>query len=169
MPSALSGGGPGRGASANVVPLVWMPGWNSNQVITKFQDEINGHLRGGDPGVRLFEAADGGEYFRLEFEAVTGTGLRVLPLHHIFGSEELSAKSAPVAERMPPNYAALNARELARLGLAAGQGVRLVWNGSSLSLPVRLDDSLPDGGIGLPQGLPGMPVITELQLQVEQA
>jgi NADH-quinone oxidoreductase subunit G len=70
---------------------------------------------------------------------------------------------------MPPNYVALNARELARLGLAAGQDLRLAWNGSSLSLPVRLDDSLPDGGIGLPQGLPGMPVIAETQLQVEKA
>ncbi|HXG29671.1 MAG TPA: hypothetical protein VNJ47_12600, partial [Nevskiales bacterium] len=170
---ALTGPGNGRTETAptrpNIVPLVWMPGWNSNQAITKFQDEINGHLRGGDPGVRLFDAAEGGEYFRLEFEAATGAGLRVLPLHHIFGSEELSAKSAPVAERMPPNYVALNARELARLGLAAGQGVRLAWNGSSLSLPVRLDDSLPDGGIGLPQGLPGMPVIAETRLQVEKA
>jgi NADH-quinone oxidoreductase subunit G len=155
-------------AHQNVVPLVWMPGWNSNQAITKFQDEINGHLRGGDPGVRLFDARSGGAYFTPEL-AATGEGLRVLPIYHIFGSEELSARSSAVAERMPANQAALNARELARLGLQAGQSLRLSWNGSALNLPVQLNDSLPDGGIGLSPGLPGMPVIDAGHVQVEKA
>ena len=29
---------------------LWAPGWNSVQAITKFQEEIGGPLRGGDPG-----------------------------------------------------------------------------------------------------------------------
>ncbi|MGH8454224.1 MAG: hypothetical protein ACRESW_06710, partial [Nevskiales bacterium] len=71
--------------------------------------------------------------------------------------------------RMPANSIALNARELARLGLQPGQAVRLSWNGSAVSLPVHLNDSLPDGGVGLSQGLPGMPVIDALHVQLEKA
>ena len=36
-------------------PLFWAPGWNSIQAVNKFQEEIAGPLRGGDPGVRLLE------------------------------------------------------------------------------------------------------------------
>lgn len=172
---ALTGPSDGTGAAkANVMPLVWMPGWNSNQVITKFQDEINGHLREGDPGVRLFDdpAGDGlksAPYLNVDGDIPTGDGLRVLPLHHVFGSEELSAKSPPVAERMPAAYVALNARELARLGVKTGESLRLGATGKSFNLPAQLDDSLPDGTLGLPQGLPGMPVVTASHLPVERA
>jgi NADH-quinone oxidoreductase subunit G len=42
---------------------VWAPGWNSMQAITRFQQEVNGPLRGGENGVRL-----------LELTAAPGTG-----------------------------------------------------------------------------------------------
>uniref|UniRef100_UPI0035615FDF NADH-quinone oxidoreductase subunit NuoG n=1 Tax=Halomonas sp. TaxID=1486246 RepID=UPI0035615FDF len=35
------------------VPFAWAPGWNSHQAWNKFTDEVGGHLRAGDPGVRL--------------------------------------------------------------------------------------------------------------------
>ncbi|MBF3202729.1 NADH-quinone oxidoreductase subunit G, partial [Pseudomonas aeruginosa] len=37
------------------IPFAWSPGWNSPQAWNKFQDEVGGHLRAGDPGVRLIE------------------------------------------------------------------------------------------------------------------
>ena len=40
---------------APLIPLFWAPGWNSVQAVNKFQEEIGGPLRGGDPGVRLIE------------------------------------------------------------------------------------------------------------------
>ena len=33
----------------------WAPGWNSVQAVNKFQEEVGGPLRGGDPGRRLIE------------------------------------------------------------------------------------------------------------------
>ncbi len=42
-----------------LVPRFWAPGWNSDQSMNKFQDEVGGKLRGGDPGVRLFEPEGG--------------------------------------------------------------------------------------------------------------
>ncbi len=40
-----------------LLPVIWAPGWNSNQAINKFQEETGGHLRDGDAGVRLLEAS----------------------------------------------------------------------------------------------------------------
>jgi NADH-quinone oxidoreductase subunit G len=42
-----------------LIPRFWAPGWNSDQSMNKFQDEVGGGLRGGDPGVRLFEPEGG--------------------------------------------------------------------------------------------------------------
>src|SRR5690606_9442310 len=88
-----------------------------------------GRLRGGNPGVRLFEpSADAGRRY---FEAVpaaeppAGDALRVVVLHDVFGSDALAAASPPLAERVPKPYVALNAedaREGARArGSAAGR------------------------------------------------
>ncbi|MBS2634260.1 NADH-quinone oxidoreductase subunit G, partial [Salmonella enterica subsp. enterica serovar 1,4,[5],12:i:-] len=41
------------------IPFAWAPGWNSPQAWNKFQAEVGGKLRFGDPGVRLIEAVDG--------------------------------------------------------------------------------------------------------------
>ena len=40
---------------AALIPRFWAPGWNSVQAVNKFQDEVGGPLRGGDPGRRLIE------------------------------------------------------------------------------------------------------------------
>ncbi len=55
----------GPNEDASFVPFAWAPGWNSPQAWTKFQDEVGGHLRAGDAGVRLIEANTGsaGVYF----------------------------------------------------------------------------------------------------------
>ena len=38
-----------------LIARYWAPGWNSVQALNKFQQEIGGLLRGGDPGERLIE------------------------------------------------------------------------------------------------------------------
>ncbi len=46
-------------ADRQQMPFAWSPGWNSPQAWNKFQDEVGGKLRHGDPGVRLIEAGEG--------------------------------------------------------------------------------------------------------------
>jgi len=41
-----------------LLPRFWSPGWNSPQALVKFQEEVFGPLRGGDPGVCLVEACE---------------------------------------------------------------------------------------------------------------
>ena len=44
-------------APRSQIPFAWAPGWNSPQAWNKFRAEVGGHLRHGDPGVRLIEAS----------------------------------------------------------------------------------------------------------------
>ncbi|CAL1239822.1 NADH-quinone oxidoreductase subunit NuoG [Candidatus Methylocalor cossyra] len=142
-----------------LIPVDWAPRWNSHQqAATKFQDQAGGHLRGGDPGVRLIEPPEQPEprwFDPVPSDAGDGRW-RVVPLYHIFGSEELSARSAPLAERMPAPYAALHPDAIAELGLAHTVQVNL--DDRTLTLPVKPDASLPRHAVGLPRGLPELPL-----------
>lgn len=141
------------------IPFAWSPGWNSPQAWNKFQDEVGGHLRAGDPGVRLLEAAGNAlPWFAVNaaFNPAAGTW-QVAPLHHLFGSEENSARAKPIQERMPEPYVALARDEAARLGVNDGALLALRINGQALRLPLQVRDDLPVGLVGLPVGLPGIP------------
>ena len=144
----------------SLVTRYWAPGWNSVQALSKFQDEVGGHLRGGDPGIRLIEPRDGAipEYFSKmpkpsSYKAREWT---VVPLYHIFGSEEWSVLSPAVAELAPQPYLALNAGDLKRFKIVEGDMVTLVGKSARLDLPVMRLESLPKGVAGLPFGLSGM-------------
>ncbi|ERH50696.1 NADH dehydrogenase subunit G [Ectopseudomonas chengduensis] len=141
------------------IPFAWSPGWNSPQAWNKFQDEVGGHLRAGDPGVRLLEAAGNVlPWFAVNaaFNPAAGTW-QVAPLHHLFGSEENSARAKPIQERMPEPYVALAREEAARLGVNDGALLALRVNGQALRLPLQVRDDLAVGLVGLPVGLPGIP------------
>lgn len=141
------------------IPFAWSPGWNSPQAWNKFQDEVGGHLRAGDPGVRLLEAAGNVlPWFAVNaaFNPAVGTW-QVAPLHHLFGSEENSARAKPIQERMPAPYVALAREEAARLGVNDGALLTLRVNGQTLRLPLQVRDDLTVGLVGLPVGLPGIP------------
>jgi len=145
---------------ADLIQRFWAPGWNSVQALNKFQAEIGGPLRGGDPGRRLIEPALDAEitYFKKIPSARPADGEWILvAVHHIFGAEELSMATAGVAERAPRPYVALNADDAAELGTAAGEEVEVRWNSRRHRLPVRLMPSLPRRVAGMPVGLPGWP------------
>lgn len=150
----------GRKTPPQLVASFWSPGWNSPQAVTRFQEEVGGPLRGGDPGVRLIEPGAGMPYFNITREAfVPSTKDRlIVPLYHIFGSEELSAQSPPVAERSPMMYVAVNAEDGEALqAMRDGDSVELSIDGEVLRLPIRLRPGLAKGCIGMPVGLAGQP------------
>jgi len=147
---------------ADLIQRFWAPGWNSVQSLNKFQEEIGGPLRDGDPGRRLIETAPDTEikYFK-EIPAAKPADHEwiFVPVHHVFGSEELSAGAPGVAARSPRPYVALNAEDAAELGTEAGQEVEVRWNSRSHRLPIRLMPSLPRRVAGMPFGLPGWPLL----------
>ncbi|HSB34011.1 MAG TPA: molybdopterin-dependent oxidoreductase, partial [Nitrospirota bacterium] len=86
-------------------PLIsryWSPGWNSVQALNKFQQDVGGPLRGGDPGKRLIEPAPAGR--PSYFSDIPQAGAKDyspadFPRHVIFGSEELSSYAPAIVER----------------------------------------------------------------------
>ncbi len=143
---------------APFISRYWSPGWNSIQALNKFQQEVAGSLRGGDPGKRLIEPAGGKEsYFHNIPEAfkLDETKWLVVLLYHIFGSEELSVLSPGIAERKPKPYLALNPEDAKRIKIHNGETVELSWGALRHQLNVNILSGLPVGVAGLGAGLSG--------------
>ena len=98
-----------------ITPYYWTPGWNSVQAINKYQIEVGGELHGGNPGIRLFEPKETTDLdFSDQMPAQFSPKLDEycgLPLYHIFGSDELTAQSPAVTERIPEPYIAMKDRK----------------------------------------------------------
>jgi NADH-quinone oxidoreductase subunit G len=142
-----------------LIPYFWAPSWNSVRAVNKFQDEVGGPLRGGDPGVRLIEPTSGAtpHYFDGVPEAFAKRGgdWLIVPLYEIFGSEELSRLAPAVAERIPLPYLALNADDAASLHIAEGAMVTVTLAGEVSHLLLRVRPALPAGVAGMVAGLSG--------------
>jgi NADH-quinone oxidoreductase subunit G len=139
---------------ARLAAYVWSPGWNSNQSITRFQQEVSGPLQGGSPGVVLDVVAPALPALPPAAAAApAGGALRLLPLYAVFGSDELSMASPPVAERAPRPFALLHPDDAAALGVGAGHGVRS--RDGSFRAAVRVDARMHRGAAGYVAGLQG--------------
>jgi NADH-quinone oxidoreductase subunit G len=144
---------------AALIPFFWSPGWNSIQAVNTYQKEIGGPLRGGDAGVRLFEPSpvNGQAYFSdipPAFAPREGEWL-LLPMFHIFGSDELSLSAPGIAELAVKPHVAVNST-----ALPEGAEVDVICAGTTLRLPVRLRPDLPQGVACLSAGLPPVAGIT---------
>ena len=161
-----------------LVPRFWASGWNSVQALNKYQEEIGGPLRGGDPGKRLIEQDENGEAPYLpgvprEGERPMGYYLLV-PAHHIFGSEELSVLAPGIAQLAPQPYVGLSPDDARGSSLEEGQEVEITCGEWSRRLPVKIIGTLPGGTLALPVGLAGfgwldLPALGELRNSREDA
>ena len=146
---------------SSLIPYFWAPGWNSVQSVNKYQTEVGGSLRNDDPGVRLLEPKTEGvhayfvgvpeRFHRLD------NHLWIVSLHHIFGSEELSANAPSIAQRIPQPYVLLNTADATALGVGASDTLQFSIESQSYRLPVKLSDDLPAGMAGMPYGIDGVP------------
>ncbi len=137
---------------APLTPRFWAPGWNSQQALNKFQQEVGGPLVGRPTGVHLLPVNTGAvpagtppPPFQPRADAVL-----FLPAHHIFGSEPLSARAPGIAALTPAPALAVGAALYARLG---GGPVEVRVGDAVLTLPLREDPALPVGTAVLPVGL----------------
>lgn len=132
---------------APLINLFWRPSWNSAQSVNKFQDEVGGPLRGGNPGRRLLEPG-GGE---AEFGTIPAPPKRrdgewtLVPAHEIFGSEELSALSPAIAGLDPGPRLIMRPEDAASLGIGEGDPAEIRLTSHPIILPVKLDVGVPAG------------------------
>lgn len=141
-----------------LIPFFWSPGWNSIQSVNKFQSDIGGALRGGDPGVRLIEPTrdSRSSYFSVIPEIVKipeGQWLLV-PVFHIFGSEELSRFAQGISQLIPSPYIAINNDDASLLGISAGEQIRMELDDAQFDVEVQIRPGLPHRVAGLPAGSP---------------
>ena len=85
--------------------------------------------------------------------------LWIVPVYHIFGSEELSAKSSSVAKRVTKPYLMINADDAAKLKIQENQEFDFNIEEQAYRLPVKISAVIPKGISGLPIGLPGLPFV----------
>ncbi len=125
-------------------PYFWAPSWNSGQSLNKFQDEVGGPLRGGDPGIRLL---DGDPVPWRYHDAIPAAfqprvdALMVLPKGRLFGSEELSDRASAAKPRI--ESAALLVSPAMRQAL--GATTMLSLTGAVHAVAVVADPAIPEG------------------------
>jgi len=155
--------GDNRDQPGALLPFVWSPGWNSNQSLHKFQSEIGGALTGGTAGVRLIEreeprqaseASSSGATQMEPIQAEQGQWI-LTPLYQIFGSEELSAHSPPIAELIKPPFVQLSQADADSLNAVEGDTLEVESQGEKQSVVLEINDRIPNGCAAYSVGLPG--------------
>lgn len=145
---------------APLIPFFWAPGWNSVQSINKYQEEVGGPLRGGDAGKRLFPENPVTETVFLNdipspFIPLPGEWLMV-PLQHIFGSEELSIYTTGIAGRIPKHYIAISKQDAQKLSVSESEIMQVQIHDRNYELPARIKEEMPEGVAGIPYLIPGL-------------
>jgi NADH-quinone oxidoreductase subunit G len=139
------------------LPFAWYPGWNSNQAIAKFHQEVEGCVGGPAGGVRLIAPTQNAaiNWFEPRSKLQPASqpadgGLLVTPRLQLFGSEELSNLSAPIIERSPAIYLYLHPEDALSQGLDEGDLVTLTLSDQQWDLPLQIDHSLTRGVVQIP-------------------
>ncbi len=147
MAFSMEGVSPLKDASILATP--WSPGWNSNQSISKFQDEVGGKLAQGNSGELLEEStAQPRDYYPLIASVQVSKGtFKVIRAFHIFGSDELSALATPVQERTPPAYAALSAADADAGGFGRSSTITVSSGDYRIDLPLLVREKVKPGTV----------------------
>lgn len=137
---------------ASILGAAWAPQWNSNQAISKFQDEINGELKQGSVGSMLFEKqvqSTTTGYFPHDLLArpASNEGLQLAIASQIFGSEELSARSPAIRQRMTAPYISVSPADAKSRGLQQGDEVAIA--NTSFTATVCIRSRMRDGTAAL--------------------
>lgn len=125
---------------ASVFASAWAPRWNSNQSISKFQDEVNGKLKQGHSGALLITRdIEAAAYFEPTNSSVkpAANELQVSVAYQIFGSDELSARSNPIQQRMTDTYIGLSPEDASARDLSQGDSVKLGASNAAAAVCIR--------------------------------
>ncbi|MGL6295507.1 MAG: NADH-quinone oxidoreductase subunit NuoG [Plesiomonas sp.] len=145
------------------IPFAWSPGWNSPQAWNKFQQEVGGSLKAGDPGLRLInpnpDAATIALYpARIKNITAQKNKWLVVADYHIFGSDELSQRVGVIQSRISTASMGLSHADAQLLGVNQGSAVSFTWHDNYYRLPIRISPHLTQGIVSIPVGFEGLPL-----------
>ena len=149
---------------SSLVPFYWTPGWNSVQALyINYLDEPDGSLKGGDPGIRLIEPVTKGDsnYFEWnDHNADTEKDeCQIVPVYQIFGSDELSAFSPSVMQKIQEPFVLMNQEDAKKIPVADGDDIQVEISNLKIKVKVKIGHTPVQGLAGLSVNLPGMPFI----------
>ena len=153
-----------------LIPFAWAPGWNSPQAWNKYQDEVGGHLKGGDSGIRLFDhlpKRPTRRYVAPHIHQSQAGQFRLAPMYHIFSSAELASQAPAMQSHLLSSVLWIGRHDADQLAVQNGQTLKIQIADCAVTLPVQVVDYMAEGVIGYPVGV--APQIPMGDVQVEGA
>jgi NADH-quinone oxidoreductase subunit G len=150
----------GKETPSSMIPFASAAGWNSPQAWNKYQDKVGGHLKNGDPGVRLFDHLERlatRQYVAPEAMSANTTDLqqgqaKLVPIHNIYASSMMASRSPLVTEQLPVAAWRIGIDDAKDWNIAAGDYLAIEIDKQQITLPVQLVGYLAEGCIGYPVG-----------------
>nr|WP_317200281.1 NADH-quinone oxidoreductase subunit NuoG [uncultured Psychrobacter sp.] len=150
----------GKQIKGAMIPFASAAGWNSPQAWNKYQDKVGGHLKGGDPGVRLFDSFErlpSRQYVAPEAGSYAATDMqegraKLVPIYNIYASSMMASRSPIVAKQLPIASWRVGMDDAKAWGLLAGDYLAIEIDNRQITLPVQLVQYLAEGCIGYPVG-----------------
>ena len=150
----------GKQTPSSMIPFANAAGWNSPQAWNKYQDKVGGHLKKGDPGVRLFDQVERlatRQYVAPEATSATTTDMqqgqaKLVPIYNIYASSMMASRSSIVAEQLPVPTWRIGIDDAKDWNIAAGDYLAIEIDKQQIILPVQLVGYLAEGCIGYPVG-----------------
>ena len=150
----------GKQTPSSMIPFANAAGWNSPQAWNKYQDKVGGHLKNGDPGVRLFDQVERlatRQYVAPEATSATTTDMqqgqaKLVPIYNIYASSMMASRSPIVAEQLPVAAWRIGIDDAKDWNIANGDYLAIEIDKQQIILPVQLVGYLAEGCIGYPVG-----------------
>ncbi|MGP5657096.1 NADH-quinone oxidoreductase subunit NuoG [Psychrobacter celer] len=150
----------GKQTPSSMIPFAHAAGWNSPQAWNKYQDKVGGHLKNGDPGVRLFDMLERlptRQYVAPEALSATTTDMqqgqaKLVPIYNIYASSMMVSRSPIVAEQLPVAAWRIGMDDAKDWNIAAGDYLAIEIDKQQITLPVQIVGYLAEGCIGYPVG-----------------
>ena len=150
----------GKETPSSMIPFANAAGWNSPQAWNKYQDKVGGHLKNGDPGVRLFDQLarlETRQYVAPEAMSATTTDMqqgqaKLVPIYNIYASSMMASRSPIVAEQLPVAAWRIGMDDAKDWNIAAGDYLAIEIDKQQITLPVQIVGYLAEGCIGYPVG-----------------
>ncbi|MBH0096393.1 NADH-quinone oxidoreductase subunit NuoG [Psychrobacter sp. NZS113] len=150
----------GKETPSSMIPFANAAGWNSPQAWNKYQDKVGGHLKNGDPGVRLFDQLsrlEKRQYVAPEAMSATTTDMqqgqaKLVPIYNIYASSMMASRSPIVAEQLPVAAWRIGMDDAKDWNITAGDYLAIEIDKQQITLPVQIVGYLAEGCIGYPVG-----------------
>ena len=150
----------GKQAKGSMIPFANAAGWNSPQAWNKYQDKVGGSLKGGDPGIRLFDQLERltlRQYVAPETLSTATTDIekgqaKLVPIYNIYASSIMASRSPIVAAQLPVATWRVGIDDAKDWGVSEGDYLAIEIDNQQITLPVQVVYYLAEGCIGYPVG-----------------